>query len=578
MNSFLLASTRFNKKLAKAKELKVIFQSKDWKLYVQNNDYVKGKIGDVEYISFGDLVNFPEIGERNSFNIHDFKGHFYLFFVKNNDMRLYNSMFSILPVYYRRNPDVISNSLSLINDIHDEQLNIDKVYLLETLLFNYAVSNRTINQRIKLLDCNSFIQLHESSFSIKKHTKIEEYFINKLNYRKNHNELSDCFINICKEYFPDEQFAITLTGGFDGRTLTSCASHFKKEYSVCSFGVQGSDDVEIPLKNAKELNITYNFINLQEPKYIEFGFNKFAHQIIDRNPIFNGYLYPHFCLLANKVSKKNKYLISGLFGSELFRALHMTGSFISNEFIQILLTKDKDKIKQIVYTSPRLAIVKTNYFIDAFQELVEDLIQVKELIPNDISINQQLYYFIYEEVFRKLYGSIINSQMDYLFVRTPFLDFDFVSNLLKTEFAGVNNNFFTENPLKRLKGQLLYAEIIKKTNQIIYFQKTGKGYRASDLLEPLGNFKMLYPFFSKRFKRKVINANLDNLGIITSLIKNSSYFQGLLAEMEWLNHQVVDTRFSSLSSHINELDRDNLLQVLSFAYYLKGKRCPGLFF
>jgi len=77
--------------------------------------------------------------------------------------------------------------------------------------------------------------------------------------------------------------------------------------------------------------------------------------------------------------------------------------------------------------------------------------------------NQKFYVFVFEEVFRKYFGAEIINQFKYIKNRTPFLDMAFLKAILRTELAGIHSEFFEHNPVKRYKGQILYAHIINKT-------------------------------------------------------------------------------------------------------------------
>jgi hypothetical protein len=82
---------------------------------------------------------------------------------------------------------------------------------------------------------------------------------------------------------------------------------------------------------------------------------------------------------------------------------------------------------------------------------LEKILQLRETKKNYFSINHFFYHYIFTEVFRKVFGAWTVAQMQEMNVRLPFLDYDFVLELLKTDLAGCNNDFFTHNPLKRLK-------------------------------------------------------------------------------------------------------------------------------
>lgn len=170
---------------------------------------------------------------------------------------------------------------------------------------------------------------------------------------------------------------------------------------------------------------------------------------------------------------------------------------------------------------------------------------------------------------RKIFGSWQFAQSKYINVRSPFLDFNFVNSLYKTNFAGVYNDFYTENPVKRFNGQLLYALIIKTTNDTILKQKTGKGYSPNQLLSLAGKISLVYPFLLKRIKRKVQTENLDNLGLVTG-IKHIMLQNRNENESKYFDGQMILKYSKKLNQYTSEKQRDALLNYYSISSILNN--------
>ena len=156
------------------------------------------------------------------------------------------------------------------------------------------------------------------------------------------------------------------------------------------------------------------------------------------------------------------------------------------------------------------------------------------------------------------------------------LDFNFIKKLLETTYAGANMDFLTENPYKRMNGQIIYASIIKKTNKIIYKQKSGKGYRPVDILNKINLPRIILPFIIKRFKRKVTTENLDNLGIISGVKESGKIFHELKTNKLFNIKKIVDN-IQQLNSSTPEKERDALLMSVSLVIrYEKDNSFNGL--
>lgn len=454
--------------------------------------------------------------------LHDLKGLYYLFLIdhKHSTISIYNSLFSILPLFSYEDEDriIISSQMSLIRQTISGALEIDKTFVFQQLVFNYPLFDHTIYKKIKLVPAQHGVTIRDSRVELQKHTRIQDYYSNTPEpWKKAADGLSDLFIAETRHYFPDDPFSITFTGGFDGRTLVSCALHANKAFSTYSFGTHRNDDVTVPRDQADALGVSYHPIYLDTREYVQEHFRPVGQELIELTGGLSNYLYVHFLYAAKILAPDTKYMLSGFFGSELFRALHLTGAVTSTELVNFFRLNEGEWITSLK-ESPKLKYLKKELFKDALDETIEELLKFKKFnYSSDLTLNQFFYIYVFEEIFRKFFGSIISAQMNYSQVRVPFLDFNFIKNLLLTELAGANNDFYTANPLKRFKGQYLYARIIQKSHEPLLSRKTSKGYAPGDLLSSFGKINLTKAFAIKKLKRKLMWPYLDNLSIISGL-------------------------------------------------------------
>ncbi len=545
----------------------------NWVLSLQNDQYTEYIDNDIKIIIIGDYI-----GDKATLfsceldDIPKLKGNFYAIIVKRNNIRVYTSFFNVMPIYYTLDKAYISSSISYITEYSQRDFSVDKKFILESLLFNYGFFNRTFYKEIQLLPCHHFLTLDDTEVSLQSHFETTSlYTKHPTKGSKVVDHLSDLFIKTTKQYLPDTHFDIAFTSGFDGRTLVSCATHFKKDFKTFSFGRPENADVAVPQANAKELNIEYRYFDLSHDEYVKKYFHTNAKEYIHHAPGGNGFIYAHFLHSTKEIAKKADHLLSGVVGSELFRALHLTGAVTSQALADIFTSKSASELKDNITNSPTLEVIQKEEFAVELEELIEELIAYKDSLDKELTLNQQFYIFVFEEIFRKFFGQWISTQMQYIKVRTPFLDYHFIKALLQTQYAGANNDFFTENPLKRIKGQYLYTDIIKKTNKKIYHQKTGKGYRPKDVRESIYLYKIILPFVLKRFKRKVKTPNLDNLGIISGVLAHKEDHQSLLDHASYFDQHKLKNMLNTLSPYTKEKERDTLLMVLSILSGLQNK-------
>lgn len=560
--------------ISKSKELSgtKIQLTHDWVLTLQKDRYEQYDKDGAKIIVIGDYIGQKEDLFTTSYNdIPKLRGNFYAIIIDDNEVSVYSSFLNVLPIYYTTDYAYISSSIHYIREQCKKEFLVDKKFILETLLFNYGFFNRTLYQDISLVPSNSYVLISKEDVEVKQHFEITSLFTQSASYGpKVADSLSALFIETAKQYFPDETFSIAFTSGFDGRTLVSCASYFNKDFETFSFGKRDNDDVIIPKENAAELDIPYQCFDLGSNTYIDKEYLDSTLSFITHAPGGNGFIYPHVLYSTKEVAKTSNYLLSGVVGSELFRALHLTGAITSQSLVDVFRSDSSQELADKIRNAAALQTVNKNEFKTEIEELIQELIAYKDSIPSDLTHNQKFYVFVFEEIFRKFFGQWISMQMQYLYVRTPFLDYEFIKALLQTQYAGANNDFLTENPLKRMKGQYVYADIIRKTNTKIYGQKTGKGYRPKDLRESIYLYKIIMPFLLKRFKRKVATPNLDNLGIISGVSTHKEHIKKLIDSSVYFDMPLLSKMLDELSPYTLEKERDHILMVLSIVLALQN--------
>ncbi len=567
MNHFILSKS--NTPVSGKFQLKL---TSNYILTIQGDNYHQYNQDGISIIIVGDYIGDSKtLFSTPCQDIPKLRGNFYAIVVDKEEISLFSSFLNVLPIYFTSDYTFISSSIAYIRAQAQQEFLIDKKFILEILLFNYGFFNRTLYQDILLVPCHSFFVLHKDKVEVKKHFETTSLFAQHPTYGSRvADRLSDLFIETSKHYFPDDPFDIAFTSGFDGRTLVSCAAYHNKDFKTFSFGKPGNDDVAIPKANAADLGIPYQYFDLGKDAYTDKAYFDNALEYTKNAPGGNGFIYAHFLYSTKEIANNSSYLISGVVGSELFRALHLTGAVTSQSLVDIFMGVTAEEVRNKIKNAEALNILRKEEFTQELEELTEELIAYKNSLPDELTPNQQFYIFVFEEIFRKFFGQWISMQMQHINVRTPFLDYNFIKELLTTQYAGANNEFLTKNPLKRMKGQYIYTDIIKKTNTVIYHQKTGKGYRPKDLRESIFLYKIIIPFILKRFKRKVGTPNLDNLGIISGIITHKEHIKTLLNETIYFDVSKLNKILDDLSPYTPEKERDTLLMGLSIALVLQN--------
>lgn len=547
--------------------------SEQFILYTDSENIYQTSNLDYKLILIGDFWNTDSIQDDLSDILKlnkKVKGNYYGFIFNSKSVKVFSNLFNILPVYYSVKYKLSFNSFEFIKLLNLSEKTIDKRFILESVLFNYPFFDSTIYQEIKLLKTHHHLEFTSDVILQHKHFSIENLFVpSPLKGSNVYSKLTNLFIERVEQYYSNTNSAITFTSGFDGRTLVSCASYFKKVFYTLSFGRESNDDVLIPKKNAEELGIIYKHIDCADIKYLEEHYLNCSEEMIQNSGGYNGFLYPHFLYIAKRTAETSKDLITGYCGSEIFRAFHLTGAINSEALVNLFTMDDKNLYSKKLKDLINLRVLNLEEFKDELDSLIKDLFEYKYSLPDNLTLNQKYYTFVFNEIFRKTFGFWISSQMKYLNVRVPFLDFNFLSEFLRCDLAGVNNAFFTDNPFKRFKGQLLYSFIIKKTNNIIFKQLTGKGYKPSDLITPFGKLNIAIHFFRKRLQRKFITQNIDNLGIISGILSNKIVVSDLIRSSSLFNKSELLNILNKFDAQMSENERDVFLSVLSILRTIK---------
>lgn len=563
---FLISSKQSNVPIVKDY---LNYTNKYYKVSIKNHFVFEIEMYDKSTLIFlGDCINPEVVKNHNSFYpllLKQIKGVFTLIEIKDEIIRIYSSYFGLLPVYYTKDFSFIANNPFTIAKSKGTGNKLNDRFVLESLLFNYPFSNQSCYKGIFRMGAFEYIELKKENGGIYETENIASWF-NKspMNEKKELENLAELFIQESKYYFGDSHNTITFTSGFDGRTIVASGLYHGINFETFSMGRQENDDIQNPLAISQKMNIPYHYYDLGGSEFINSYF-QLSKRMSRLTGGFNGFLYPHFMYCAENESRSNKYLLTGYCGSELFRALHVQGAAVSPDLINIFIEKDDVKLRNRLIGSYKLSFINFAEFERSFEELFEEIISFRKNSKHFQNINHFFYYYVFEEVFRKVFGAWLTAQFENIIVRVPFIDFSFVSELLTTNLAGCNNDFFTHNPFKRIKGQLLYSEILRKTNNTLYRYKTGKGYRPSDLSSLKGNIMILRPYLEKRIKRNIVKPYLDNLGLVSGYQKNKKEIERLFHNLDYFHKISLLDISNKMDPYISESTRDMIFLTASIA-------------
>lgn len=509
------------------------------------------------------------------------RGHYYWFFREPGSWSCGSAFGAVCPLYYaEQDGRILLSSSSFFLAQKTKACKRNRRNLLERLLFNYPVFNSTWWENIQLLGAHQVLRLRGNRFAVETGFGVETCFGDGANAsRDSLHELAELFEAETALFLPDAPFGISFTGGFDGRTLLAAARKAgHSNFLTYSFGHPEDADLTFPQAQTRRLGIPYRPILLDDD-YVQQAALPSARAFMALTEYNGNFGRPHYHFAAQSLAQEVDFLITGNFGSELFRALHQPGVMMTEPLIRIFASPDdswKDALRQ---TQARWNGVFRNETDALIAEIEQYLQPMRGWDPN-----HRFYHFVFQEIFRKYFGPELIMQQHYLNNRTPFLSLRFFRALNRTIWSGVHARLFEKMKNKRMKGQLFYAAFIRRADPQLYRMRTSKGYSAADVLEPRRLPMLLAGVAWQKFMKKPevdtnaveaffrqheaallqeIQPGADNVlqecglsnqlstpgGTLETRIKHSSIAAGWVAARRHTDARHLTTTFSALVNH-----------------------------
>ena len=328
------------------------------------------------------------------------------------------------------------------------------------------------------------------------------------------------------------------SGGFDGRTLVSAGLYYDKDFSCYSFGSANSKDTQIASRLASKAGIPFLNIELND-EYAEHDSLNSGKEFILNSSGTGSFARAHYLYSAKKLSNDYQYVITGNFGSEIFRAAHVAGAVISENLCSLFNSDNPEEAIKSIENSNEFDCLNISNSRDSWEAIKKDIIELPFFNPkySGLTKNQRFYIFVFEEIFRKYFGAEMVNQFRYIKNRTPFLDLEFLKAIFRTGLAGIHSDFFEHNPFKRYKGQVLYAHIIRKAHPSFGKIMTDKGYKPDDLLNCFGKLNIARGYVKKVMRKPT--PDFDPYAVSRAWEANRKFWKGIPVSFEYFNKGVL---------------------------------------
>jgi len=431
--------------------------------------------------------------EKEEELVVEIKGNFQIVVYDNikKAIKIFNSKGGISPFYYYCDKElfVCSTTIYLFSEQIKPKLTISNANLLEYALFNYPLGENTLFSNVYNLLPGEIIAYKDKTIIKSKYYDVSENITDKriskedaINYGV---PLFNKVVNTLAE--DKEKITASLTGGFDGRAILSALNFPVENLLLYSFGIRGSNNINIPIKIASDLG--YNF----KPYYLENDYSTAFPEYAKLTCLLTDCLATvqraNYLYVFEDLANHSDVILTGIFGSELMRTFQNAGLMISVPAVNVLLSNDPlKKMEEEISNYPYKNYWGKEIFNELNKEKVIESWREKYLNRNYISINQFVFTYFIKDALRKYFGGEIQAERIFATNRFPFLDDEFVELILQSPFSAINNTFMKPTIFERLNSQIYYGHIIKKNKPQLLKYTTDHGFAPKYLFYPFSAF------------------------------------------------------------------------------------------
>lgn len=502
-------------------------------------------------------------GYRYFLNLY--KGNYTLVLVdkKNKSVSLINSILSTNFIFYTLNSKgiIVSSSLWLMLD-GMESFEIDTQALIEISIFDYVLGDKTLIKKVHHLEYADIVHLRNNPYRIVKEKSYDFQGLitspeSKSFLRAGKADLIDIMrYNIKLIIDSESKCLFPITGGLDSRlNLSLVESNDKKKIITYTYGMEKSVQFAIAQKVVSTLELEHIPVYLNNE--FTHSYPLYAENAILLSSGYAPYMRANFYYAFSKLQQVARACVSGVFGSELIRPMHLSGGQSLN-YSTVRLFAGGDHLKllnEIFEINKRRELVKASLWTAEIRDKIYDYLRLKYFaryhtgLPGEspeMSWKEKLFLFHLEEGMRKFFMEELSIEKYFVRVYTPYLDFDFVSKLFLSDYAGLYNGIFEESLFKRRKGQYFYADVLKVIAPHLAKIKTDRGIKPEDLHSIFGWLKVMAGYFYTKMVK-------------TKIVGNDTYNQNLW-DVKFFNHCKDRLQIQDEFFNISLKDLDKILE------------------
>lgn len=420
---------------------------------------------------------------------------------------LINDRLGFLPLYFYESDCYFifaSKIEAILNSGLVPTIKPDSVTIAEHLFFNYPVSDNTYIENIKTLSNAECLVFRQNKITRTKYWSIGELYgyppaDKDQSFRLMDQGLKQALYKILVRN--EHKLNVSLTGGWDSRVVLSyLLPEHKDKLKLYSFSATGADDIAIPQTIARKESLDYTPYVLDQ-HYLDQCFMPQALQTIILSNGTRNYKRTHYLYAVRKISKLSPFLVTGIFGDEVFKVGRPAGGDVLSKNIVAMLASNFNIDSAMAMFSNSLISNCLQHdpknLADAFRTRLETL---KSQMNKFETITQKYYSIRFEYNLRKYFGNEANSYNDFVFCFSPFMDCDFLNNFARTKYFGVHYPFEANSIRLKKQSTRLYHDIVRTNYKSLTEYDSARGYSMKDATTLPGNLKILYRKYLKNRK------------------------------------------------------------------------------
>lgn len=448
-----------------------------------------------------------------------------------NSITIYTDIFGFYHIFYLmlENECIFSSQFKDLLKISNKRPNHKA--LLDIILFNYTLFDRTIIDDIKRPIGGSVIKLKndEIRFEIKHNFALNFQFSHnkeKISHIKLANVIAEVFKS---NIYPEIPTTLSMTGGFDSRALLAASHQVNIPVKSLTFGQKGNIEAETIKPFIDNYVVNHKFVQL-DLDYIANINNTFS-AYIDKNldnPVFHSLVEYEHC--SNELLNHN--FIAGFMGGELINGQSVGAQVMITFYASRLLTCSSfHELEQITFnTLEKTELYNSDYFKPLITSYLKEL---REYMPQ--KGNKNILTFLFNEEYSKLFGAVNKVLKNKCNLVVPFMDTAFLNTLLNSEISFLHKKTFKSNPLLNIKSKILYAKSIKQLCPSLKDTRFDRLYRLKDICSPILLFiAATFYFFNHIFKlnKKKFNRTTCYHIWYSDIVKSSFNHQNINKNMK----------------------------------------------